>query len=138
MVEIGLVEEVGTALQTAGVGTLGTSLFLNSLPETTGTFAVGIFETGGLAPGRTMGTSYLTYERARIQVQCRASASTLARKKLNHVFIELEETYNTTLSGTTYLRIEAVQSPFLLTRDAGGRTVFAANFDCWRRPTTST
>src|SRR3990167_3384640 len=101
---MGAVEDIGTQLAAQGVGTLGTSIFLNSLPETTGTFAVGIFETGGLPPERTFAGSWVMWENQRVQVQCRAYASTLARKKAHHVFVEMERITNTTLSGTTYLR----------------------------------
>lgn len=132
---MGLVEEVGAFLDTESTRfTAGTSLFYNFLPDEPGT-ATAIFETPGMAPTHVFAGNLPAWENARIQVACRSTSSTRARANANDAWFQLHEVANETLSNRSYLRISAVQSPFLLERDSRGRVVFAANFDVVRRTT---
>lgn len=131
---MGLIEELATFLDTASTRfALGTNLFLNDLPDIPAT-ATGLFETGGVPPTRTFRPSTkAAWENQRVQVYCRSTSSVKARADVQAVFVAFEGIVNTSLSGTTYLRVSAVQSPFLLERDQGGRVSFAVNFDVMRR-----
>lgn len=131
---MGLVEELATYLDTSSTRfALGTNLFLNDLPDIPAT-ATGIYETGGIEPTRTFRPSTkAAWENPRVQLYCRSTSSVTARANIDAAYDIFEGVIDTTLSGTTYLRVSAIQSPFLLERDQGGRVVFACNFDAMRR-----
>lgn len=134
---MGLVEEVGTFLDSESTRfTAGTNLFYNYLPDEPNT-ASSIVETGGLPPTYVFAGDLPAWENARIAVTCRSTSSTRARANINDAWIQLQEVANETLSSRSWLRISAVQSPFLLERDDRGRIVFQANFDCVRRTTAA-
>jgi len=134
---VGLIEEVGGFLDSESTRfTAGTNLFLNFMPDQPGT-ATAIIETPGLAPAQVFGSDLPAWENARVQVVCRSTSSTKARANANDAWFQLQEVANETLSGRSYLRISAVQSPFLMARDEQGRVVFAANFDVVRRTTAA-
>lgn len=130
-----MIEEVGTFLDAESTRfTAGTNLFYNYLPDEPGT-AASIIETGGLPPTHVFAGDRPAWENARIAVTCRSTSSTRARANMNDAWFQLHEVANETLSGRSYLRISAVQSPFLLERDERGRVSFQANFDVIRRTT---
>lgn len=135
---MGLVEELGTFLDTESTRfTLGTNLFLNLLPDEPNT-AAAIVETGGFAPAQVMGDNMLpAWENQRVAVTCRSTSSATARANMNDAWFQLQEVANETLSSRSWLRVSAVQSPFLLGRDPQGRVQFQANFDCARRTTAA-
>lgn len=132
---MGLIEEVGTYLDAQSTRfSLGSSaaggLYLNDLPELPAT-ASALIETGGSEPRRTFRGN--GWENQRVQLYCRSTSSAIARANIDAAWTILEGVTNQALSGSTYLRVSAVQSPFLLDRDVAGRIVFAANFDIARR-----
>lgn len=131
---MGLVEDIGTYLAAQStLFVLGTKTFLNFMPDSPNR-AQSIIETGGPAPEFVMGASTkVAIEHPRIQMVCRSTSSTAARADMDRAWVILNGVANQVLSGTTYLRISAVQSPFLLERDAKGRPVFGCNFDVMRR-----
>lgn len=134
---MGMVEEVSAylAAQIPATFTVGTNLFLNFLPDEPAT-AAAIFETPGRAPDDTFGQA-AAIEMPRFQLVTRSSGDntgpTIARANIDAAWLKLHGVANQTLSGSTYLRISAVQSPFLLDRDPRGRVEFAANFEVLRR-----
>lgn len=146
---MGAVEDINTYLaSTAGGGTLGTegtSIFEFAVVETTGR-AVFTFEYPGAPPSQGYGSSGVFIENQRVQVLCRSTKPSVgaiaetngARGLAHHVMRKLNRVVNTTLSGTTYLRIEPLQSPFFLDRDETGRVLFACNYEVQRRASTST
>lgn len=134
---MGMVEEVGAflAAQIPATFTVGTNLFLNFLPDEPAT-AAAIFETPGSSPDDTFSQA-AAIENPRFQLVTRSSGDnvgpTIARANIDAAWASLHGVANTTLSGSTYLRIAAVHSPFLLDRDPRGRVEFAATFDVMRR-----
>lgn len=130
---MGMIEEVATYLDTQSTRfALGTNLFLNWLDDTPGTSAA-VIETGGSDPSRVFKATVAAWENARFQLLCRSTSSSVARANIDAAWTIYEGVTNQTLSGSTYLRISAVQSPFMLTRDDQGRSIFACNFDVMRR-----
>lgn len=134
---MGMVEEVASYL-TAQLSTrfqLGVNTFINFLPDEPAT-AAAIFETPGRAPDDTFGQA-AAIEMPRFQLVTRSSGDntgpTIARANIDAAWLKLHGVANQTLSGSTYLRISAVQSPFLLDRDPRGRVEFACNFETMRR-----
>lgn len=131
---MGLIEDVASYIDTNSTRyALGTSLFLNNLP-THPNRAQALIETPGSPPARTLGGATVSWEQARFQLTCRSTSSATARADIQAGWDILEGVKNQTLSSNLFLRISAVQSPFLLARDEQGRPVFAANFDAWRVP----
>lgn len=134
---MGLLEEIGTFLDSESTRfSLGVDLYLNYLPVEPNT-AAAIFETPGGAPNYVFSGDLPAWENARVQVVCRSTSSTRARANMQDAWFQLQEVANETLSSRSWLRISAVQSPFLLNRDERGRVAFAANFDCMRRTTAA-
>lgn len=124
--------ELGSVLQTAGVGTVGTSIFLSGLPMEPVT-AVGLMEYGGAAPQWTF--NQIAWEQPRVQVQVRsvsgyAAARTLARQAWD----ALAAIRNQSISGIWYMQVAMLQSPFMLTRDEHSETVtFVFNVEVWKQ-----
>lgn len=127
-----MVEEIGTFLAAAGVGTLGTDLFIDNMPDSPDTCVAVIESIVGLPPTRTLGSGLPVTEMPRFQVYARAASKTTAHAKAKAAWDALEVVADQTLSGTRYERIEALQSPFLLKRDDADRWVFLANFQAHR------
>lgn len=143
-----MIEEVTSYLSTQMGLTLGTSLFANVLPETTGA-AAAVYEHEGLPSVQRFGNNLPAYERPRLLVVTRSSAgaagavsSTHARTLAFKAWKGLTLVANTQLPSSTgtnsrYLRIEPVSSPFLLERDDRGRYVFGFYADVSRVATTN-
>lgn len=127
-----LLDEVGTYLAANSIGTLGTNMFLGFLPDTPDA-CVALYETGGQEPVRAMRSAagQPVASRPRLQVVCRADQYNYqtARAKSKAVAALLDGLGDTTLSGTRYLWVGAVQEPFLMGRDDSGRVQIAQNFD---------
>ena len=134
---MGMIEELGTFVDANSTRfALGTSLFLNLLPDgsTVAPTAAAIIETGGQPAVHTIGGSTRpAWEVARVQVLCRSTSSAIARANADAAWTLLEGVQNQALSGSTYLRVETLQPPFLAWRDDLTRPVFAFNAECWRR-----
>ena len=110
---------------------LGTNLFLGRLPDTPAT-CVAIFETSGLVPIEAMGGSSLpAFIQPRAQLLVRAAYADAA-SLAEDCFKKLTLIDNEALSGTKYLRVEGIQSPFYLERDGQERVVFACNYQTQR------
>jgi len=131
-----MVEEVGAflAAQLPARFTLGTNLFLNYMPDEPATATVVIEYPG--SPPLDVYARKPAVEAPRFQLVCRSSGDgsgpTVGRDNADAAFMSLHAVGNQTLSGSTYLSISALQSPFLLDRDARGRVEFACNYECWR------
>lgn len=129
---MGLIEELGTYLDAQSTRfTLGTNVYLNYMPGTPAT-CVALYETPGFEPGRRYGGGP-AWENTRMQMVCRSSASTKARADADVAWGIFEGIANQVISGSTFMRVAAVQSVFLIARDPAGRTEYGANFDVMRR-----
>ncbi len=133
---MGMVEEVGTYLAAQSTRfVVGTNLYLNYMPDEPATASV-IIEYPGAAPSDVFARKPAV-EAPRFQLVCRSSGDgtgpTVGRANIDAAFTTLHQVGNQTLSGSTYLSISALQSPFLLDRDPRGRVEFACNFECQRR-----
>lgn len=129
---MGMVEDLGAYLDSNSTRwAAGTSLFYNFMPSEPNRCGA-IIETGGSAPARAFGSTGPSWEQGRVQVTCRSTSSATARADIDAAFVLLEAVENETLTSNYFLRVSAVQSPFLMERDAQGRPVFGCNFDVWR------
>ena len=129
-----MLEEIGTYLAAESMGTLGTDLFLGEMPDAPDT-CTAVHEYAGMQPVHFMGVTRgaAIWEQPRFQVMCRAKAYATARSKAKDAFNKLDG-HSGTLSGTEYGYIRALQSPFLVQKDANDRVLIACNFEVAKRP----
>jgi hypothetical protein len=102
-----ILEAIGSKLQTDGIGTLGTNIFLSLMPDTPDV-CVAVYEYAGLAPLDTFGASVtVALDRPSIQVMTRASRNdyVTGRDKAVDVRNSLAKISNQSLSGIQILRI---------------------------------
>jgi hypothetical protein len=115
----------------------GGNLSISHMPDSPDT-AVTIYETPGASPIYVMSTSgssaLRAFEQPRVQVISRSSSYQTARTNADTVFDILDGYVGTlpTATGTSYLQITAVQSPFSLGRDENGRYEISCNYEAWR------
>lgn len=120
-----LLPEIGAYLAANSIGTVGTTIFYGQMPETPDD-CVTLFEYAGEPPEDTHDAQH--YEKPGLQVLVRDTSYSDARTKIASISALLHTLANTSLTGTKYLYIRAVQSPFVLERDSSNRVVMAQNF----------
>jgi hypothetical protein len=104
-------------------------IFLETLPPTPDA-CLALIEYGGAAPDFTLpATTGIATEHPRVQVLSRALTHVAARASAELAYKALAKVANQTLTATRYLRVEPLQSPFLLTVDANNRPVYAMNVE---------
>lgn len=128
-------DEIAAKLVAAGVGTLGTDIFLSSrakIPDGDGPY-LSIKETGGTGAKRTQ-TSGVS--RPTAQIMATADTYPVARAKLKLAWDALggeNGLTNVTLSGTVYLSVMARQEPTDIGLDARSRAMVGFNFDAEKK-----
>lgn len=132
-----LLPEIASVIETAALATTGTDLFLGGLPSDPSECCA-LIEYGGEPPLRTQNegaarSSAQGGERPRFQLLCRAADYETGRSLIQSVVDELDGIVNETIGGTFYLRVAALQPPFLLERDGNDRWIFAVNFAVTKR-----
>lgn len=131
-----MLDDMADLLSTGGAtGTIYRG-FMPELPDD----ALQLLETGGLGPVHAMaGSAGMAVEEiAGLQVVRRSATYERARVAMNVVFKLLDGAGDRTVNGTRYSWIEAVQSPFALGRDEGGRSMVVCNFLVYKALSTST
>lgn len=133
-----LLDDLANYLASQGLGTAGVDLFAGTFPDRPDALAA-VFEYTGPAALRAMSsqlaTPMLTFPR--VQVRTRATTYAGARAKAVDIQQKLDWLGPTTLSGTRYELIRALQSePFPLRSDENGRQEFAVNFEVTKRPSS--
>jgi hypothetical protein len=118
-----MLKEIGTYLQSQGIGTLGADLFLGLMPDQPDN-CVTLFEYAGSPPDLHWAGEY-----PGLQVRVRNKSYAAARAKIREIAKELHGLHEQTLSGTRYLLIKARGSPEVLKRDANNRVELFVNFE---------
>jgi hypothetical protein len=126
-----LIEEVGNLIANSGHGTLGVDIFLYQMPDTPDT-CIALREYGGGEPSYSHTYVDPSYEVPRFQMLARAPAIPDARLLAHQVWVTLQSVRNVTLDGTFYLRLQPLQSPFMIERDNNDRWVAGANFEAMK------
>jgi hypothetical protein len=121
-------DDLVTYLAAQSLGTVGTTIFKVELPATPDT-CLAVIPYGGLPPQHTFGTDH-AIRKPRFQVVCRGarddSQAPLAKAQLVYAALHLT---NQTLSGTRYLRCEAIDEPRPLMQDDNGRWLVTCNYE---------
>ena len=132
-------DDMVTLLETASLGTRGTSIFWGSgvrVPDGDGPY-LSLIETGGLSP-IVMHVSEQTpgYRRPSAQITARASDWTVARAKIEEVYqlFTNPRKQNVFINSVWYVSIDVVQDPFDLPPDDRGRVRCAFNINAVKRP----
>jgi hypothetical protein len=130
-----LLDELGSLLASAGLGTIGTDLFLAHEPPDPDAL-IALHEYGGTAPLHAQGTDAPALEMPRVQVVTRGARDdyTGARERAERAYRALGGISNRTIQGTWYVRVRALQSPFSLGPDANGRHRIAFNVEVTKAP----
>lgn len=131
-----LLPELGAFLSTQGIGTLGTDIFLGTLPAEPDN-CVALRDYGGLAPEHDLGTDHLRYEFPRVQVLVRNTDYVTGHMKAFDIVGDFEAIQDSTLSGVRYRCVDSLQSPFCLKQDENRRWVFACNYQVAKAISTS-
>jgi hypothetical protein len=126
-----ILESIGDYLVTNSHGTLGTSLFLGTLPESPDA-CVAVYENSGSSPAFTMGAGGIRIDYPMIQIICRAGREDYptARDKADTIRILLASVVETSISGVHIMRIEPMGSVNQLGVDPKYRPLISVNFRC--------
>jgi hypothetical protein len=126
-----ILESVGDYLVTNSQGTLGTDLFLGTLPESPDA-CVAVYENSGTPPSFTMGTGGIVIDYPMLQVICRAGREDYptARDKADTIRNLLASVLESTISGVHIMRIEPMGSVNPLGVDPKYRPLVSVNFRC--------
>jgi minor capsid protein len=134
---VSVLDDLGTYLHTAGLGTLGTTLFLGGLPLdapgiSTPDQIAGLVETPGFPPQSVHTPPGLGWELPSVQVLVRGAPYDYAgaRTWAQDIFVALGTVKNQTLSGTYYFWISPHQSVFKLRDDDYARPIVTCQFTC--------
>lgn len=126
-----ILESIGDYLVTNSHGTLGTSIFLGTLPESPDA-CVAVYENSGSSPAFTMGAGGIRIDYPMIQIICRAGREDYptARDKADTIRILLASVLEQTISGVNVMRIEPMGSVNQLGVDPKYRPLISVNFRC--------
>ena len=132
-----LLDDVADLISTGGHGTFGVDLFKGMLPSAPDE-AVAVIHYGGLEPVRAMAASagQMLAEVERVQVLARAPRLDSALKRARDIFYALDGAARA-VNGVQLRWVQALQSPFDLGPDAGGRSVVGCNYQVVRDAATS-
>lgn len=117
-----MIEDIGAYLATKSVGTVGTDLFLGSMPDKPDR-CLALYALEGERPEFNWDA-----ERPGLTVRTRGADQAEATALAASVWRELWNLTNVTMSGTVYHRIEARGSIAPSGRDARGRCYSICNF----------
>jgi Bacteriophage minor capsid protein len=130
-------DDLGLYLQTQGLGTLGTDLFLGGLPVDVPSAVqqddvTALVETPGFPAQYVHDVAGISWEQPVVQILVRGAAHDYvsARTQAQAVFVALGQIQNQALSGTYYFWVLPLQSPFKLRDDDFGRPILSVQFRC--------
>ena len=118
-----MLSDIGTYLQTQGVGTVGADIFLGLMPDQPDN-CIALFEYAGSPPDMHWDGEY-----PGLQVRVRDKSYAEARIKIEETMKKLHGLHEQILSSTRYLLIKARGSPEILKRDSSNRVELFVNFD---------
>ena len=130
---MGVLEDLGTHLQTEGVATVGTDLFYNYMPDTPDV-AVNLVKSGVTSPeeGEVFGGDTLpVFERTSVICVVRTAArdSSAAETLSDSIWQTLHLIANETVNGTYYLRVVKVDGPEFVGTDTSDRPMYETDFE---------
>ena len=128
-----LLNDLGTYLQTEGVGTLGSSIRLSRIPvgPTVPDQLLILRETAGAPPDVTLDELNGAIDQPGVQVRVRGAKTTggyeAAKALADDAYKAFGRIHNLTLSGSRYVQCQLQQPPFHLDNDEANRPIFVFN-----------
>ncbi len=129
--------DLAAYLEAQGLGTRAVSIFQGSLPMDAPLVAVqdaviGLIPIPGFAPHHIHNEPGPVIEMPVIQILIRGAqyGFAAAEARAQAAFIALDSVRNQTLSGTFYLGVMALQSPFFLRNDDSNRPILVFSVRC--------
>ena len=133
---MGFLESLATQLQTDGVGTYGTNIFVSSkatIPAGSGPYMT-LIETGGIAPIRTHSDGAVpAYQRPQVQVMARAASYAAAKAMVENAYASLVALQGATVGLDVIIQMTPIQEPFDLGVDEANRARVVVNFAVLKR-----
>ena len=132
-----ILDDFGDLAASCGYGTVGTSIFKSVMPSTPDA-CVAFLLTGGAPSIEAMhaGPGVAVAERPTVAVWARDTRPDNAEKMARDLY-RLFHWQSAVKNNVRYLHIEAMQPPFLLSRDETGRPIYAFNVMATRAAATS-
>lgn len=132
-----ILDEIGAHLQAEGIGVIGQTLFLGSMPQDepgTGSqdAVLAVVEIPSRPPVRNHDLAVLELPRLQIQTRGAPYGYQAARQKAQDAWEVLDSVTNQVLSGATYVRIEAQRSVYWLRTDDNNRPYLLFDIECLR------
>jgi hypothetical protein len=131
-------EDIATYCANQGIGTLGTDIFVNNLPDTPEypDNLVVFNDTAGFGPDHAMGgpSDNPAFENPSVQVLVQNVYSETAINTCYDVFQLLDGLKDQTIDSVVYLLVTALNSPFIIGKDENDRYRVACDFLVTRRP----
>ena len=115
--------DISGYIQSAGIATLGTDMFIGYQPETPYN-TVTLYETGGYPLDKAGFLQYPT-----LQVIVRNESYGAARSKIDSIINLLHRTTNTTINSTKYCSIYTTGDATSLGKDDQNRSRLSVNFE---------
>lgn len=130
-----MLDEILGFLQAQGVGTAGADLFASMLPEAPDA-VIAVYEYAGRPAEYVHEQPGPAYEQPRIQIVARASREDYAsaRDRAMRAYTMLGAVVNQALSGTRYLKITPLQTPFAMQTDKLARPHVGFNCEIFKEP----
>jgi len=130
-----LLDALGARLQTDGVGTLGTTIFLGFMPPTPDAIVV-IYEGRGNGPELTFGTGVVALERPSVRALARGARNDYptTRTLIDSVRASLGAIREETISGIKFMCVTPTSDPYPLRLDDKERTQIGLDLVVWLRP----
>jgi len=130
-----MLDDIAAFLEAEGVGVVGTDIFKAIHPDTAPETSMTIYEYAGRPPMDQFGEDDVpSIERPGLQVIARSPNYQDARNFLQDAYNALCKIANEVLGTTLYERVQPVQSPFPMGRDANSRALVTVNFSVWKDP----
>ena len=128
-------DELAAYLAGKGLGTLGTNLFYDNMPETPNVCGC-VYQTGGTSPQGGFSTPGIKHERPGVQIRFRGEPydSDSPKTKAMSAYEYLMQVQGTQVGGVTYLMVIPNQAPFVLEKDGNNRITWAFNAVAEKEP----
>lgn len=127
------VQDLALYLETQGLGTRGTDLFTDTLPDRPDV-AVGLLMVPGSPAQYRFGTNAPLWEFPHVAVRVRAARqdAATARAKADAIYRALAQIQAQTINGTFYVRVVPLHAPWKLDEDDAGRPIYAFSVETWK------
>jgi len=124
-----VLDDVAALLVEAGLGALGTDIYLARMPDSPDA-SLAVREYGGMAPAYVFGGAAPTEEWPRIQLEARAGDYAAARLRIERAARALGAIRERDINSTRYHRLTPLGPPIPLGDDEAGRARIVVSFEC--------